>query len=510
MSNEQFKLKSTIKGLLVTVLVVASCFCLKTNAATATELTQYGVTWVFDKEYEVGQFASGDYYVVGPITITSITPSASNGRNGTQLNPYVGGSTGNPSTPKQPFDSRAYAYDPTTLFQSGVVMPGTSVVSTISKTGSEKTNWANKGISSNAFLWSAAVLTVLDSKPSASAFRPAYNGTNKKLFYLDQVNWGLLPNLSLDGITLPAHPGFGTVEYFLRGFERPWISTHGRDWTSRNIAAENNQFDYHEEIGFFYSEATLLLMADLTNLDIPDKRKLTIGFIQNCIDLSAAVSVPGVETSAVWAWPIVLCGLLLDEPAISNFWINNPNTRTQRDHEKFYYIGDRTTSTKSTIVPDGETWVGWRHPISGKFPAFSKQKGEEYEHLHPKEWVCYAPHCKSEVYRAQHDVHPIIGLTLSSIIVDGATPMDVNAMIAHNPIRDYADRWMNDGFMTEVYKPTGRTFVEEMKASQSFTIYNYNYGTGGSRFVTDMWNKYRNSNVAPPHVAPAPPILNVN
>ena len=29
-----------------------------------SSITQYGITWTFDKEYESGQFASGDYWVV--------------------------------------------------------------------------------------------------------------------------------------------------------------------------------------------------------------------------------------------------------------------------------------------------------------------------------------------------------------------------------------------------------------------------------------------------------------
>ena len=53
------------------------------NAPKAPELsalplkdsvTQYGITWTFDKKVPVGQFINGDYYVVGPVTITAIDP----------------------------------------------------------------------------------------------------------------------------------------------------------------------------------------------------------------------------------------------------------------------------------------------------------------------------------------------------------------------------------------------------------------------------------------------------
>ena len=37
-------------------------------------VSQYGITWTFDKPARVGQFINGDYYVVGPVTVTVIDP----------------------------------------------------------------------------------------------------------------------------------------------------------------------------------------------------------------------------------------------------------------------------------------------------------------------------------------------------------------------------------------------------------------------------------------------------
>jgi len=45
-------------------------------------VSQHGITWKFSEPARVGQFVNGDYYVVGPVTITSITPRPENGRNG--------------------------------------------------------------------------------------------------------------------------------------------------------------------------------------------------------------------------------------------------------------------------------------------------------------------------------------------------------------------------------------------------------------------------------------------
>ena len=41
-----------------------------------TELSQYGITWTFDKAVKAGQFITGDWWVQGPVTIVKITPAA--------------------------------------------------------------------------------------------------------------------------------------------------------------------------------------------------------------------------------------------------------------------------------------------------------------------------------------------------------------------------------------------------------------------------------------------------
>ncbi|MBX3464889.1 MAG: hypothetical protein KF830_17105, partial [Planctomycetes bacterium] len=40
----------------------------------SSSITQWGITWTFDHDYQVGQFCNGDWWVVGPVTVVSITP----------------------------------------------------------------------------------------------------------------------------------------------------------------------------------------------------------------------------------------------------------------------------------------------------------------------------------------------------------------------------------------------------------------------------------------------------
>src|ERR1035437_3947073 len=75
-------------------LLLAVGLCLFVQPARADDalplqnsVSQYGITWTFDKTTPVGQFITGDYYVVGAVTITTIDPAPKPGRNGSMLNP---------------------------------------------------------------------------------------------------------------------------------------------------------------------------------------------------------------------------------------------------------------------------------------------------------------------------------------------------------------------------------------------------------------------------------------
>lgn len=62
-------------------------------AGYTSSITQYGMTWTFHTPHQYGQFVNGDYWVVGPVTIVSISHVAAAGvrddLNGTLVNPRV-------------------------------------------------------------------------------------------------------------------------------------------------------------------------------------------------------------------------------------------------------------------------------------------------------------------------------------------------------------------------------------------------------------------------------------
>src|SRR4030042_893232 len=180
------------------------------------DLTQYGITWEFDKEYECGQFITGDYWIVGPIAIIGIIPqSASDGgiiRNGSQTNPvpfmtdYTGSDNG--------YDSRIGKYRSGLNVAMGIspssplILPiGSSLVSTVSIQADNRPQLSD-----------AAVLTVLESAPPDGSFRPPYCGSDKTIkFNKSQINYAILPSLSLSEIT--ANPNLAAIGMT----RRPWI-----------------------------------------------------------------------------------------------------------------------------------------------------------------------------------------------------------------------------------------------------------------------------------------------
>ncbi|MHC4534751.1 MAG: hypothetical protein ACYS6K_12435, partial [Planctomycetota bacterium] len=81
--------RRNVKGFAVFSLLVMVMFCQLTNAER--QISQFGITWTFNRDYTVGQFTNGDYWILGPVTLIGIDPPSTeaNGRtiNGSMINP---------------------------------------------------------------------------------------------------------------------------------------------------------------------------------------------------------------------------------------------------------------------------------------------------------------------------------------------------------------------------------------------------------------------------------------
>ena len=226
----------------------------------ATSVSQYGITWTFDKDYQVGQFVTGDYYVVDTgqgVVVNSVTPALSGGKNGSMINP---------SSNVHAYDSDAslgYGYYNSALAVNfPVTLQGQqSLISTETIT-TQNTDWnEHQFVSSNRHINTAAVLTCLTSAPPAGTFRPPYVGTQKPLYNISQINTSMLPRLSASGMPAPEDYSLSGVAMLERGLQRPWI-LHGKDWLGRQIHPVQNMHNYHEDISAFWGKASTFLMTD--------------------------------------------------------------------------------------------------------------------------------------------------------------------------------------------------------------------------------------------------------
>jgi len=248
-------------------LVIGGMFLLLSNIEMvygATSVSQQGITWTFDGDYESGQFVNGDYWVKGPVTITSLTPSFSEGRNGWEVNPVS-----NPL--QQGFDSRIAAYDaglvPSLPYTAS---PGDSIVKSISGPGTVQ-------------IKTVAVLTVAGETPPADAFRPPYIGDDKPYFLYSDLNLNILPSYP----AVSTSPGFDWVadKWSMVQFDHIGGLNRGGGVAGRASRATDNfqiMDGYGATIGHDIGKAAVVLLEEGT---LERKKGAIVGFIQYGIDL---------------------------------------------------------------------------------------------------------------------------------------------------------------------------------------------------------------------------------
>jgi hypothetical protein len=256
-------------------------------------LSQYGITWTFDKPVPVGQFINGDWYVVGPVTVKAIDPEPLFGeevknapeeqgdsregkykpqyaRNGSTLNlpAVVPRNKVTPRTSRSGFDSRMPmdAYDPNQFTPLPIAMkPGDSLVSSAS---AEPYN----GYPIQAI----AVLTCAAQPQPADAFRPSYcQSASCKQYLARNLRRDLLLNLPRPASAAKVSPrDYAGAGYF----QDPWIDTvgYGRAMPRKKFAF------YGPSIAELGGVGSLLLLLDYPPAE---KEPLLVHMVQTGIDL---------------------------------------------------------------------------------------------------------------------------------------------------------------------------------------------------------------------------------
>lgn len=171
--------------------------------ALASQVAQYGVTFTFTQPRPVGQYANGDWWVQGPVAITTISPASTvhsgtdgNGTpyinrvvNGTMVNPgnrvFASGGlpANNVSNTLQSFDTFAngvsnMVYSPAHNVDPGatgapLVVPTGSVMKFVSRLTGLALNNRPAGLD-------MVVLTVVQNPPAVGAIRPGVSRAGSK------------------------------------------------------------------------------------------------------------------------------------------------------------------------------------------------------------------------------------------------------------------------------------------------------------------------------------------
>lgn len=468
---------------------------------TTTSITQFGITWNFSEAREFGQFANGDYWVQGPVTITSMTPDwdDTTGRNGWMVNPAAPTPTNGYSVGTPNYSAAARPALPLTL-TSG------SVIKTIGK--------ANVLLSS---IKTAAVLTVLENIPEgrgAGYFRPPYNGTAKPLNLVSSLRSDLLP-----GYVVPA--GAPTLETIRLNFSNCLRLEHLV--RSRSIrptdAFVGNADGYQPQNTPWMNEAMLRLMG---NESFQTKLPALIMFTQAALDKAYAVQL-GFRSSSgdghdpnhriMAAWGATMLNLTDILTLMS--------TATGFHEDTFLYEGNNSVVLWGEPPSRGELsyWnyiMGNGGSRSTKDPYFFVDGG-------------------NAVIRGTAEYQLIVSQSLKgSAIVGRLFPTLQNCFPAArwSNLNRYAERWVTVGSWLSpdpvapydnINTNYGITFGPNLAGNRIPTAYIAGAGRGiashgsskdlgqyKSTFVANMWNAYSGS-VTPPVVADTtPPTLSTS
>ena len=425
-------------------LAVAGLAAAAESAAAAPEpvqsITQHGVTWHFAAPAPAGRYATGDWWVVGPVTVRRVAPEPAPGRSGSAVNP--------PAGKLQGYDDRISGYDAALRAEFPLELkPGQSLVSTdsVEKIG-DRTPDTVPGPYARGPLRTAVVLTCVAEPPPADAFRPAYVGTDKPQFTVGQLRRDRLPRVAPPPSDLP------DVKLHERFLERIWLD-HMYEWNNRMMHPLENMPDYGREITNIVSTVSLLLCVD-----DPEGRHETLlrRFVQLGIDYHGVVQ----SDNDLWRangghnsgrkMPILFAGVLLDH--------------------------DGMRGVRASFAEDEQTYFGEGYRGQKALWTIDRTPARRHEHLPPAQWD--GPPFqgdndgwKSEAYRRLNGP-TWIGQALAARLLGAKDDWN------HDAYFDYVDRWVAEAENGTVDRATKQP-----------TGYDPFFGAGP--FVRAMWEKHR-------------------
>jgi hypothetical protein len=464
-------------------------------------VSEYGVTWTFEKPSRVGQFLNGDWYVVGPATVVQIDPAPRYGkevaddeldarekvsvenrcRNGSMLN--------TPAKSEVAWDSDvANYYHPEHRATLPIAMkPGDSLASSISLKKDEKVVYGYhggevRGKGDNSPVKTIAVLTCVAEPMPADAFRPGYAGHDPKIYLARDLKRDLLPKF-----TQPQ--GVENAARFADLIARPWTDTCFFSFDVPQFSMPN----YAQGNAMILGDAAL--MACCEGFKAEDRERLLDRIVQIGIDYYSLVSKghPGWNAHGGHGsgrkLPIVLAGVLLGDEAMAYINKSFPKAHFGEDEQTAY--GDCWTGAK--VVFTGHSAIDEVTGIGRDYVRSNSAWGP-YEHLTPDKWV--PEEFRSDAYRRANTSS---GWVAQALLLRA---MKLEKVWNHDAFFDYVDRWMYEDdkpFRTEVAKYCKPPYSKDDYLNEDKNWFHEGYTGDREKWVKILWDKYR----VAPGMAPA-------
>lgn len=447
--------RSRVLGIFCSLVLVA----LFGDNAKALDINSHAITWTISGTPANGTYANGDPWVVGPVTITNISPASvvtGSGRtmNGTMINPEAS------EWPSQGFDSKmsegqGIGWAP----ELNMARPGGKAMSAsnplVVPAGSSVCSSAGHATDTQRpTLTDFAVLTVVASAPSAGSFRPPYCGTDKTHYWnKSQLNYGILRKLA--PVT-----GASTPDSLAGNLEAPWVEISTGQMAYTGFRASNNQPHYGRDMDQVLGSALLHLHLNYTNAQ---KEALYVALVQYGLDIYGAWKS---NNSVIWQdeagivngqkAPVVLAGMALNDSKIAA-------------------LG----SMAGKFSIDRQTWYVSQSDVGRPLQGLSGKPAPSRNYIQSDvgipEWGI--KHTSSP----QLD-NPDWGAVYRDVVFTGSygtalfahMTYGMKAAWNHNAHFDYFDR-----------------------------VHSISGGSAGTAFQRNMWNAYRN--VPPPSVPPTEP-----
>ena len=456
---------------------------------TASSISKDGITWTFSQAVPVGQFVNGDYYVVGPVTITAIDPAP------TTSTPFETGSVVDLPTAngKSGFDSRlndgtdeSWWFDATLRSYPPITLnAGDSLVSSISLATIHSVPQEMRASDMSASpVASVSVLTVLATAPSADAFLAVLLRSQP-----DDLSRECAAAKSV-AVSRATNP-FGS--------ERGHADAGGIRGTVSPAPIHTNAFlfdapanympSYGQHVAFADSYASLLLTLNFT---ADQKVNLTNYFVQYGIDLYGCV-----QTGYGWPafgghhsgrkLPIVFAGILLNNSGMKNVSALYPNQ----------FGEDMQTLYINQLAPAGsfqQAWQGAMVIYGGHYgvdiggqPVSAGLYGP-YEQLQPANWpLINGNEQLGEAYRRCCTSVSWVGEALTIHLLHAESVWSYPAFF------DYVDRWMTEDdaqAVAEIKAQTGFDYSADWER-QGQTRFWLQGEVPQYTFIDDMWTAYR-------------------